>query len=169
MSVFENTVMIEQKKTPMRWAVEIVILVAAICLTASMILFFNFVLFLPAVLLFIAFYLVHKYNFIEYEYTYIEGRLDFDRIYAKSRRKNVARIDMEELLIIAPEGSRDVSNYERDRDIKVRDCSTRLPDHKRYEAVYKNTKGSYRILFEPDDNMLDLISVKNPRKVVRFQ
>lgn len=167
MSVFENTVMIEQKKSPMRWAVEIVILFAAICLTIAMVLFFNPILFLPVVLLFIAFYLVHKYNFIEYEYTYIEGELDFDRIYAKSRRKSVAKIDMDDLIMIAPEGSREVSNYERDSSVSCKDCSTRLPENRKYEAVYKNTKGTYRILFEPDENMLDLISVKNPRKVVK--
>lgn len=167
MSVFENSVMVEQKKTPMRWAVEFVVLFAAICLTIAMILFFNLVLFLPAILLFVAFYLVHKYNFIEYEYTYIEGQLDIDRIYAKSRRKSVAKIDMEELIIIAPQGSRDVSNYERDNAVTARDCTSRLSDRKIYEAVYKNTKGTYRILFEPDENMLDLIAVRNPRKVVK--
>lgn len=167
MSVFENTVMIQQKKTPMRWAIEILCLFAAICLTISMFLFFNPILFLPAALLYVAFYLVHKYNYIEYEYTYIEGQLDIDRIYAKSRRKSVAKIDMEDLILIAPEGSRDVSNYERDREIQVKNCTSYLPDKKHYDAIYKNTKGTYRILFEPDENMLDLIANRNPRKVVK--
>ena len=169
MSVFENTTMIQQKKTPMRWAVEIVVLFAAICLTIAMILLFvsPLIFFLPTVLLFVAFYFIHKYNYIEYEYTWIEGQLDVDRIYAKSRRKSVAKIDMEDLIIIAPEGSREVSNYERDSTVTCRDCSTRLPENKKYEAIYKDTKGTYRILFEPDENILDLISVRNPRKVVK--
>lgn len=167
MSVFENTTMIEQKKTPMRWAVEIIVLVAAICMTAAMILIHPIIFFVPALLLFIAFYFIHKYNFIEYEYTWIEGQLDIDRIYAKSRRKSVAKIDMEDLIVIAPTGSRDVSNYERDSSVTVKDCSTRLPENRKYEAVYKDDKGTHRIIFEPDENILDLISVRNPRKVIK--
>lgn len=167
MSVFENSVMIVQKKTPLRWLIEGILLVAGICLLVAMILFFRPYLFLPVVVIFVAFYLVHKYNYIEYEYTYIEGQLDVDRIYAKSRRKSVAKIDMEDLILIAPEGSRDTSNYERDRQVIVKDCSSRMPDCKRYNAVYKNTKGTYRIIFEPDENMLDLIAVRNPRKVIK--
>ena len=169
MSVFENTTMIAQKKTPMRWAVEIAVLFAAICMTISMILWIlsPIIFFVPTILAYIAFYFIHKYNYIEYEYTWIEGQLDIDRIYAKSRRKSVAKIDMEDLIIIAPEGSREVSNYERDSSVTVKDCSTRLPENKKYAAIYKDEKGTYRIIFEPDENILDLIIVRNPRKVVK--
>ena len=167
MSVFENTTMITQKKTPARWAVEILVLAAAIAMTVVMVLIDPFIFFFPALLLYIGFYFVHKYNYIEYEYTWIEGQLDIDRIYAKSRRKNVAKIEVEDLLVIAPEGSRDVSNYERDSSVSVKDCSTRLPENKKYVAVYKDDKGTHRIIFEPEENILDLISIRNPRKVIK--
>lgn len=166
MSVFENSVMVEQKKTPMRLALELVVLVAAILVTVGSLLF-NPVFLIIGILLFFAFYFVHKYNFIEYEYIYIEGQLDIDRIYAKSRRKSVAKIDMEDLIMIAPAGSREISNYERNNEVKKKNCTSCLPDRKIYDAVYKDKKGTYLIYFEPDENMLDLIAVRNPRKIVK--
>ena len=166
MSIFENAVMIKQKKTPLRWALELLVLIGAICASVAVILFNPFLFAIP-ILLFIGYYLVHKYNYIEHEYTYIEGQLDIDRIYAKARRRSIAKIDMEDLIIIAPSGSREVSNYERDDHISKKNCSSCEPDHKVYDAVYKTDKGTFVIYFEPDENMLDLMTVRNPRKIVK--
>ena len=109
---------------------------------------------------------VVKYGDLEYEYTYIEGQLDIDRIYGKSRRKSMAKIDMEDLLLIAPEGSGELSSYERDPNVKRLDCSSLMPDHKKYKAVYKADKTTVIVTFEPDQNILDKIRVRNARKVI---
>ena len=166
MSIFENTVMVSQKVSTARKAavcacagLTVAALVAAIILNP-------YLFMIPALLFAVLWYFVRKFGEIEYEYTYIDGELDIDRIRSKSRRKGVASIDMEDLLMIAPQGSGELNNSYRDDSAAKKDCSSRTADAKKYDVVFKSGKGISIITFEPDQNMLDMIRIKNARKVI---
>ena len=51
--------------------------------------------------------------------------------------------------------------------LSVKDCSSKQPGAKTYEVIYKNGSGLGDIIFEPDENMLDMICNRNAKKVIR--
>ena len=48
---------------------------------------------------------------IEYEYVFVDGQIDFDRITGKSRRKTILRIDFDQVEIMAPLNSPVLDSY----------------------------------------------------------
>ena len=50
------------------------------------------------------YYLMQLFD-IEFEYLYVNGELDFDKIYAKSRRKRILTVTMAHLEMMAEKGS----------------------------------------------------------------
>ena len=42
----------------------------------------------------------------EYEYLYVGGTMEIDKVIRQSRRKQVLVMDLSEMLVLAPEGSR---------------------------------------------------------------
>lgn len=107
------------------------------------------------------------YNNIEYEYTYYDGELRMAKITNKSKRKNLAEINMEDVLMIAPKGDRSIYKYEMDKNLKCKTLTSGNTSAKIYEVICKTEKGMCRYEFEPDEEMLDAIRVKYPRTVVK--
>ncbi len=122
---------------------------------------------IPAVVFGLLWYYQTYQSEIEFEYTYYDGDLRFAKIRAKSRRKSIAMLEMDDVMIIAPRGDRSVTKYENDRGIPCKDLTSGRPDAKVYELVCKGEKGLLRYEFEPDEDMLNAITVKYPRSVVR--
>ncbi len=125
------------------------------------------ILFVPAVLFAVLWYFQSFRSDIEFEYTYFDGELRFARIKAKSRRKSLGRVEMDDVLTIAPKGDRSVYKYENDNSLTHKNISSGEPDARVYELVCKGEKGLIRYEFEPDEEMLDAIMVKYPRSVVK--
>lgn len=166
MSIFENTVMVKRKPTVGRRAAMYATLFVAILMAAAAVMLNLLLFFTPTIVMFIVYYFVHKYSDQEFEYTYIEGEIDIDRISAKSRRKSIAKIDTEDLLLIAPEGNGELRTYENQASIDRKDCTSGYPDRRIYKLVYKSGKGIGMISFEPDENFLSMIRQRNARKVI---
>ncbi len=166
MSIFENTVLVDKKSSIGnkigRW---ICIILIVFCLYVSFFLLPG-VLLVPAILIGIVWYLLYVNSQIEYEYTYIEGRLSIARIKAKRRRKELARIEMEEVLLIAPTSSHELDSYFHNRQVIRKMCASGLAGAHTYQIVYKSGNGISMIEFEPDQNMLEMIQGRNPRKVL---
>ena len=104
---------------------------------------------------------------IEYEYTYYDGELRFARIKAKSRRKAIGSVQMDDVLGFAPRGDRSVYKYENDKNLAYKNLTSGDPEAKVYELIAKGEKGLVRYEFEPDDEMLNEVMIKYPRSVVR--
>ncbi len=103
----------------------------------------------------------------EWEYTYYDGDLRFARIRAKSRRKNIASIQMEDVAAIAPRGDRSIYKYETDRSVAYKNLTSGEENAKVYAVICKSGQGFTRYEFEPDEEMLDAIMVKYPRIVTK--
>ena len=156
MSIFENTVLVDKKVS----VVNVILRYLCIALTI-------FCVLVPAIIFAVFWYLLKIASQIEWEYTYIEGRLSFARIKAKRKRKNVAKIEMEEVVLIAPSTAHELYNYHNNNQVSVKDCSSKQSGAKTYEVIYKNGSGLGDIIFEPDENMLDMICNRNAKKVIR--
>jgi hypothetical protein len=104
---------------------------------------------------------------IEYEYVFVDGQIDFDRITGKSKRKTMLRIDMEQVEIVAPEGSHALDGYTYVQ-VQTKDFSSRDKNNKPYIIIAKVEDKTYRIAFEPSEKMLGMMKQKSPRKIAQL-
>lgn len=165
-NMHEKLVIIPKQKTAgIKVMVFISFLLTCFCLILSM---FNPIVFMvPTVgLAILWFYLTFRSN-AEYEYTYYGGELRFAKISNKSRRKNLAKIRMDDVLGIAPRGDKSIYKYESDTGVSCKKLTSGIADAKVYELVCKSEKGIVRYEFEPDEEMLDEIMVKYPHSVIK--
>lgn len=112
------------------------------------------------------FFLYPKLN-IEYEYVFVDGQIDFDRITGKSRRKTMLRIDLEQVDIVAPINSPALDSYKHVQ-MEKKDYSSLSKDSKPYVIIARADNKKMRILFEPSEKMLSMIKYKSPRKLVTY-
>lgn len=101
---------------------------------------------------------------VEYEYVFVDGQIDFDRIIAKSKRKTKLRIDMEQVEIVAQVGSHALDTYTHVQS-EVKDFSSGNIDSKPYVIMANVDQKKYKIIFEPSEQMLSMMKQKSPRKI----
>lgn len=153
-----------KQKTP-SWAVAIkFILYALVCLLgAGMLLLQDIILFLLAIVTFVAAYFVNMLTDIEYEYLYLDKELSVDKVMAKTKRKKVATYHLDRIEIIAPIKSYHLDNY-KNRQGKARDFSIGYEDKpdRRYALYYE---GGERIILSPSEDLVKVLKNVAPRKV----
>ncbi len=112
------------------------------------------------------FYLFPKLN-VEYEYIFVDGQLDFDKIIGKAKRKTMLRIDFDQVEIMAPANSHALDTYTYVK-LLVKDFSSGNKDSKPYVIVANVEEKKLKILFEPNETMLSAIKQKSPRKLSAY-
>ena len=68
---------------------------------------------------------------LEYEYVYVNGELDIDKIMSKSK-KTFKIFDLTKLELIAPLNSHRMDYHNHNTNLKVLDYSSGKKDHKRF-------------------------------------
>lgn len=104
---------------------------------------------------------------VEYEYVFVDGQLDFDKISGKSKRKTMLRIDFEQVEIMAPINSSVLNNYNHVQ-LETKDFSSLNKDSKPYVIIANADGKKLKIIFEPNEKMLAMIKQKSPRKVSTY-
>ena len=102
---------------------------------------------------------------LEYEYLYVNGDLDIDKIMNKQRRKRAASYTVETMELIAPTGSHELDQYSQRAALK--DFTSGDPDAKSYTAVYAGEGGLQMVKLELDDEVIADLRRIAPRKVSR--
>lgn len=162
----ERLVIVPKKTTSVKKVLNIVWFVLA-CLLFVNAMFVPTLFTIPAIIFAIVWYFQTFRSEIEYEYTYYDGELRFARIKAKRKRKGLGKVQMEDVITIAPKGDRSVYNYENDSSMAYKNLTSGDAGAKVYELIFKGEKGMNRYEFEPDEDMLDAILVKYPRSVIK--
>lgn len=108
-------------------------------------------------------YKVIKWTSLEYEYSLFEGKLDIDAIMGQKRRKNKASVDLNSCMMVAKETSSKLDAV-RNPMYKIKDYSRGFRNGKRYEVVIAFGDLKQRILFEPDEKMIQIIKTVIPSK-----
>ncbi|HBI72385.1 MAG TPA: hypothetical protein DEG06_00055 [Lachnospiraceae bacterium] len=101
---------------------------------------------------------------VDYEYVYVDGQLDFDKITGKARRKTMLRIDFDQVEVMAPANSHALDEYTY-KQLETKDYSSRGKDSKPYVIIVSKGEKRLKILFEPNEKMIEMIKQKAPRKV----
>ncbi len=101
---------------------------------------------------------------VEFEYVFVDGQIDFDRIAGKAKRKTILRVDMEQMEIIAPLGSHALDSY-KNMQLETKDFSSGNIQNKPFVIIASVGERKYRIIFEPSEKMLSMMKQKNPRKI----
>lgn len=140
--------------------------------TAILTCFFAFTMFLGifwgillAVACGVACYFLSLYSSVEYEYLYVDKELQIDRILAKSNRKRMETLDLNQLEILAPIRSHELDSY-RNRQGKKADYSSGEESHE--EQKYMLVVGEKQIIFEPTQELVKAIHMFAPRKVFTY-
>ena len=101
---------------------------------------------------------------VEFEYIYTSGDLDIDKIIHKEKRKRVLAVNVKDMEIMAVEGSSELAAH---KDAQVCDFTTHTPGAKVYEMVVIDNGEKKRVLFEPDEELVEGIWTLTPRKTIR--
>lgn len=102
---------------------------------------------------------------LEYEYLYVNGELDIDKIMSKQKRKRVARYDMKNVEILAPKKSHELDYHKGNKNLKVRDFSSGEENANIFGMVVKGDKAMELVYFEPNEAILKDIQRIVPRNV----
>lgn len=164
MSDLYTEVMVEKKVTVKETAIKISMIFLTV-LTAVVGLTLIPLALIAAVVLGIMDYIFIPKLSVEYEYLYVNGELDIDRIYSRSKRKKGGSFDLSKMEVMAPVNSHHLDSYRNNTSIKTVDFSSGNPDAKVFAVIIPGDKEMRRILFEPNDVMLRDIRTKMPRKV----
>jgi len=104
---------------------------------------------------------------VEYEYVFVDGQLDFDKISGKSKRKTMLRIDFDQVEIMAPINSSALDNYKH-MQLEEKNFTSLNKDCKPYVIIVNSGSKKLKIIFEPNEKMLSMIKQKSPRKVANY-
>jgi len=108
------------------------------------------------------FFLLPRLN-VEYEYLYVNGDLDIDIIMNKQKRKKKFSMNINDMEMMAPAGAGEIKNFQT---TKTYDFSSGNADSKKYEMVVADNGQKVRVVFEPNQTILDGMRMLAPRKVM---
>ena len=120
-------------------------------------------LLIGAVIGVLAYYFILPNFDLEYEYLYVNGDIDIDKIMSKRKRKKVGSYTKDNLEIMAPTGSGHLSSYLKNG--RVKDYTSADPHVKTWTLVYGSESSSDIICLELTDAIVQDMRRYAPRKV----
>ena len=103
---------------------------------------------------------------LEFEYLIVNDQITIDKIMGKARRKKAWEGTLGEVQIVAPIDSYLLKDYEKP-GLKTLDFASHEPGARVYGMIHQGDGGQVtKIVFEPNDKILQHIRQRAPRKVV---
>lgn len=138
-------------------------LIALTVLSVMIIFLFPMGIIVPIMMVVIDVFVFRGMN-LEYEYLFVNGELDIDKIMNKAKRKRVFSMNVADMEILAPVNAGELMQFQR---AKVSDYTSNTGNADVYAMVVLE-KGVYKkILFEPNEEIVEGFYMMAPRKVVR--
>lgn len=107
-------------------------------------------------------FIFYRYLRVEYEYIFVQGELQTDRIYSESVRKKGPRIDFSCVTSVEPLTPNRMASLNR---TKTEDYSSHYKDHPKYIITYEQAGPTKYFIFEPDANLLEKMARAFPSKI----
>lgn len=144
-----------------------VLLIIATVIVAFQFVFVNYAVFgIPLVAMIIITYFVSQNAKMDFDYTYTNGLIEITRILRKTRRKDLVVCDMKDVVVIAKSKTDPVKAY-IGRTMKTYDCTSHEEGIPYYTMIVRDDKtgAETKVLFEPGEEMLDIMHRISPDKV----
>lgn len=138
----------------------------AVCFVGGVVIMWP--LLIAAVALGIVTYLMIPRFDLEYEYLYVNGEIDIDKIMGKQKRKRCASYDIENMEIMAPSNSHALDSYKNNSDIRVKDYTSLDPQASSYSLVFNQEKQRELVKLELNERVVQEIRRIAPRKVCQY-
>lgn len=106
-------------------------------------------------------YFAGQATYIEYEYTFTNGELDIDKIVAKKKRHSLIVADVKKFTAFGKYNDQ----IEETSDMTVVISSDNIASHEYYADFEHEEYGKVRLVFSPNDSMLENIKKFLPRSV----
>lgn len=152
-----------KKQTTMKDVFIKALLVAVAIVSVFVVLMFPVALIVPVVVIAAVVFLIRRLN-VEYEYLYVNGDLDIDKIMNKAKRKRVFSANIDNFELLAPEGAEALNQF---RNARVVDYSSGSADGRRYVLVVAENGQVTKLVFEPNDEIIEGVFLMAPRKVIK--
>ena len=137
--------------------------VIAVLIAGGIFLFNPIFLLIGMVLGLLGYYFVLPNFDLEYEYLYVGGDIDIDKIMAKRKRKRIASYSKDNLEVMAPTGSDHLTDYVKDK--KVKDFTSGDPQVKSWTLVYGGEQAAEAVCLELTNDIAQDMRRFAPRKV----
>lgn len=109
---------------------------------------------------------IRSFMNLEFDYTYTNGELDIAKVKSGSKRKELVSIAQGELVVMAPSHTDPVKSY-IGRKMKTYDCTSHDAGMKYYVLIFRKNGREMKLLFQPNDEIIDRIKRTNTRIVYR--
>lgn len=152
-----------KKQTGMKDVVIKAVLVAVAIVSVLTVFIFPMGLLIPIIVIALVWFLMTRLN-VEYEYLYVNGDLDIDKIMNKSKRKRVFSANVDSMELLAPVNSPRLDQFQNARVINL---SSGNADARLYALIVSGNGQMSKLIFEPNDTIIEGIYMLAPRKVVR--
>lgn len=152
-----------KKRTTMK---EIVIkaFVTALTIVSVLVVFlFPLGILLPVILVVVDVVVFQRLN-VEYEYLFVNGELDIDKIMNKSKRKRVFSVNVNDLELLAPA---DAPELRAHQGTKIFDYSSMNEGARVYAIIVIEKGQKKKVIFEPNDTIIEGFYMHAPRKVIK--
>ncbi len=145
---------------------DVLIKAALVALTVLLVLgglFISFFLIIPAIAAGFGTYWISGNLDLEYEYLYVNGDIDVDKIMRKEKRKRLGSFPLTELEIAAPTGSHELDSYLN--KAKILDYTSGRKDVPSWSLVYHGENETRILVAELNDATIHDLKKRAPRKV----
>ncbi|MGN0242744.1 MAG: DUF6106 family protein [Lachnospiraceae bacterium] len=160
---------VKREKDVQTTLLKAVIIIATVFLAAIALLFGSLiqgtVFMLCGFAIFAMYFFGWKYTSFEYEYLFLSGELDIDKILGAASRKRIISLNFNSLELIAPTNSDKVAPYKDEQRYVIYDCSSGDKTRNRYSVICTNNDRLVHVVIEPTEEMLELFKLTAPMKV----
>ena len=159
-----SELLVKKEQTMKEKAIKVLVIALIVLAAVAGILFTPIALVVAVVLGVAAYFLLPNLD-LEFEYLYVNGELDIDRIASKAKRKRIKSLDLSKMEIMAPLKSHRLDYQNHNKSMKVFDFSSGNPSHNIYAMIIPDDKEVCKVLIEPDMELIKNIEKSCPRKV----
>lgn len=157
--------LVKKKKTSTDTLLKVLMIAATVILVLVGLMFVKPIILIAAVGMGILDYFKMPALDLEYEYLYVNGELDIDKIMSKQKRKRVGTYDMKNVELVAPKKSHELDSVRNMKDIKVHDYSSMDENAKTFGMLVKGDKNKELVYFDPSPEILKDMQRIAPRSV----
>lgn len=111
-----------------------------------------------------SFLLIPRFN-LEYEYLYVNGDIDVDKIMSRQKRKRCASYSLENLEVMAPTGSHALDSFRSGGNTRTRDFTSLDPQASSYTLVFHSGESRELVRLELEEDVVRDMRRLAPRKV----